>query len=498
MLERVALHQTRLRTPGLSLDARGVALGTHGLLLFPSLDRLVGFFAVFTQTQTLDDLMPTLKVELVRSKLGAREVALVFQADSSDRMDAIAEVSGLSGGHTFTGSGRFWVQYRDAAAPYGYDLSEVSAVAAGYLLHHQAYTQAFDVERAIDLRALFLRLLPHVDPSAGREPGPRWLLAEWGLGGALLHYLRRSEVAGRVGLVEWPPPSELEDVPVRRFLVDVPSVPPRMVPLLSRTPGLAMFVPVSPGAGVEVGHRHPVQLRAVPAFRPPGLVLFRGGGQPPLQITKLPLMGSIDAFARIDLLPEGPPAASVSRATPPVPSLRLPLRLVPSIRPLYDVAATWVPAAELPLLRRLLYALGADTLRRSSIAVSSEGAFVRSVGGAQVLPLGTYYRAVAPTLYVPAGYETVPAVTPRTLLTAIDVPEGAVVILRPDATAWVLKASAFISLEAAIVEGPRWAMLNAEAFEADLLAPLPAITIEVDDPGANPLRDLDRPAKADG
>jgi len=27
MLERIALHQTRLRTPGLGLDAKGVALG---------------------------------------------------------------------------------------------------------------------------------------------------------------------------------------------------------------------------------------------------------------------------------------------------------------------------------------------------------------------------------------------------------------------------------------------------------------------------------------
>ena len=40
MLERIALHQTRLHTPGLGLDAKGVALGSKGLVLLPSIDRL--------------------------------------------------------------------------------------------------------------------------------------------------------------------------------------------------------------------------------------------------------------------------------------------------------------------------------------------------------------------------------------------------------------------------------------------------------------------------
>jgi len=45
MLDRVAVHQTRLRTPGLGLDAKGVALGAKGLVLLPSIDRLVAFLA---------------------------------------------------------------------------------------------------------------------------------------------------------------------------------------------------------------------------------------------------------------------------------------------------------------------------------------------------------------------------------------------------------------------------------------------------------------------
>ena len=488
MLERVALHQTRLRTPGLSLDGRGIALGSHGLLLFPSLDRLVAFFAVYTQSQPLDDLMSRLRVELLRSKLGNREVALLVQIDSSERMDAMAEVAALAGGFTFTGGGRYWVQYRDAAAPFGYDLSEMSQVQATYLLHHTAFAQGYDVERAIDLKGLFLRLSPHRDPGAGVEPGPRWILAEQGLGGALVHYLRRSDVGARVGICEWPPPSALEDTPVRRYLFELPSYPARMNRLFTSTPGLRVFVPASPGAAVEVGYRHPIQLRALPAFRGPGLVLFLGRGEAPLEIAQLPVMGTLDALVRIDVLRGDPTPAAAPSAEPS--ALRLPLRLVPSQRAPTDVSACWVEPEQLPLLRKLLYVLGSDTLRKSTLAVAKQGAFLRVPRGSQLLPLGHYYRALTPSLYVPAGYETVPAVSPRVLLSAIDVPDSSVVILRHDGSPWVLREASFVSLETAILEGTAWAPLDALAL-GELAAPLPKINLQIEDPGVRPLRDVE-------
>ena len=59
MLDRIALHQTRLRTPGLGLEAKGVALGAEkGLVLLPSIDRLVALLAVYTREHSLEDLMP--------------------------------------------------------------------------------------------------------------------------------------------------------------------------------------------------------------------------------------------------------------------------------------------------------------------------------------------------------------------------------------------------------------------------------------------------------
>src|SRR5687767_4628601 len=98
MLERVALHQTRLRVPGVGLDPRGIALGAHALLLVPSLERLVQFLAVLTHKVSLEGFASTLVIEVVRSKLGTREVLLRVEASSSERVDQLAEIARVADG----------------------------------------------------------------------------------------------------------------------------------------------------------------------------------------------------------------------------------------------------------------------------------------------------------------------------------------------------------------------------------------------------------------
>jgi hypothetical protein len=73
VLERVAVYQTRLRVPGVALDARGVALGHRGLVLLSSLDRLAMFLALYTEARSLESILGSLRIEVVRSTLGASE-----------------------------------------------------------------------------------------------------------------------------------------------------------------------------------------------------------------------------------------------------------------------------------------------------------------------------------------------------------------------------------------------------------------------------------------
>src|SRR5579859_2353569 len=228
VLERIALHQTRLHTPGLGLDAKGVALGAKGLVLLPSIDRLVALLAVYTRERSLEDIMPSLVMRVVRSKLGTREITLELAAESSDRMDRVAETARVVGGFTFTGTSRHFVQYRDAGAPFGYDATELLSTEAAIVLYHDRFSQTYDVERDIQLRPLLLRLMPHVDPSTKDAPGVRILVGEQGLGPALVHYLVRSRVEGDVGVAEWPPESAFDDALVRRWIFRIPELPDRM------------------------------------------------------------------------------------------------------------------------------------------------------------------------------------------------------------------------------------------------------------------------------
>jgi hypothetical protein len=489
MLDRVAVHQTRLRTPGLGLDAKGVALGAKGLVLLPSIDRLVAFLALYTRQGSLADILRSLSVEVVRSKLGAREVTLTFAAEGSDRMDRIAEVARLAGGYTFTGTSRHFVQYRDAAAPFGYDIGQITPSDAALSLYHNAFSQVYDVERQIEIRALLLRLEPHVDPSTHREPGARWIAAESGLGPALIQYFVRSGVDAEVGVAEWPPASSFDDAPVVRYLFRVPEVPARMVPLLSSTPGLGVFVPAAPGAAVEVGFRHPVNLRACPVFDEAGLVLFRGGGRDVLELTRLPALGDVAAFARVELRREVATARAPESA-PRAEAVSIKLRLMPSSEPWRHVTASWIRPEEMPLLRHVAYALGPDSLRRTRIALTNEGAFLRQPNGIEGIPVGEFFRELRAGLYIPAGYDAVPAVAPDVLYRALGAPSGQVIFLDREGRAVGVPGDAFIPLETALLEAQAWAPITglSEGLTAALATDLPEVFLG--GAGIRPLRDV--------
>src|SRR6516164_10559550 len=103
MLEHVALNQTRFNTPGVAPDNRGILLGKMGALLFASVDRLVGFFRVFCDESSMDDLLPKLKIHQVRTPLMSREFLVLFHAASSYLVDRTARIASIMGGLTFTG-----------------------------------------------------------------------------------------------------------------------------------------------------------------------------------------------------------------------------------------------------------------------------------------------------------------------------------------------------------------------------------------------------------
>ncbi len=490
MLERVALHQTRLRTPGIGLDAKGVAVGAKGLVLLPSLDRLVGFLALYTASAPLTDILGSLSIDIVRSQLGHREVTLTFSAEGSDRMDRIASLAALSGGYTFTGTNRHFVQYRDASAPFGFDVSEIAPTNAPIALYHSQFSQDYAFEKKVELATLLLRLQPRLAPSTVEDGGPRWICTEAGLGPALIHYFVRSLVQAEVGVAQWPPASEFDEGPVRRYVFRLEQIPARMNQLLGATPGIGVFVPEGPNAAVEIGFEHPINLRACPVFATAGLVLLRGGGREPIIIDEMPALGPVTAFARIEM--HGPlPGGRGRRGT--LESVAVPLKLAPDTEPWRNVGATCVGPDDLGLLRQLAYRLGRRALEETTIAFTDDGAFLLREYGIESIPVGDFYRRVHPHIFVSAGYTPVPAVAPEVLHRAFGSPDQDLIFLHRDGSRVGVKRSAFVPLDRALLDAQGWVGTVHETVPAALAKKLPVV--ELESPGFRPLRDVEAAEK---
>jgi hypothetical protein len=219
---------------------------------------------------------------------------------------------------------------------------------------------------------------------------------------------------------------------------------------------------------VQIGHRHPVSLRACPVFDPNGIIFLRGGGAEPLALDRVPPLGDLRSFAQVEMRAEEARTIAVATAAHAPPAVRITLRLLPSHAPWRSVTATWIATEQLPLLRRLAYALPRATIDRTTIAITTRGVILRSPAGIEAIPLGTFFIEVHPSLYVPAGYEVAPAVAPDVLHRALGSPTDRVIFLDAGGHAIGIAEDAFAPLETALLEAPSWEPAVAEAIERTL------------------------------
>jgi hypothetical protein len=159
------------------------------------------------------------------------------------------------------------------------------------------------------------------------------------------------------------------------------------------------------------------------------------------------------------------------------------------------VTAAWISRAQLPLLRRLAYALPHATVARVRIALTGHGAFVRAPDGVDAIPLGTFFAEVHPRIYVLAGHEVAPAVAPEVLADAFQLPASRVLFIGRDARALAVEEGAFAPLEAALLEAPPWEAVVAETIAQALDEP--AMDLRTTGIGMVPLRGVAPPPEED-
>lgn len=421
MLEHVALHQTRFHAPGITPDARGVVLGKLGALLFPSVDRLVGFLAVLSDEMPLDDLLPTLKIVEVTTPLRSREFLVLLQANTSYLMDRAARIARFHGSLAFTGTNKHFVKYRDEAAPLGYDTDQLSTETADFLLYGDSFVHVLHRVREMPFQQLLFRLSLRPLPGRKDELTDRelvWLTVERGLARSVIGYLWRNRVAVSAALVE--PDEATQQAFGRRpgyLLARVGQLPERMLTLFREVPGIEVHRPVADNVMVELGYRHPLRLEACQAvFEKDRFYLFSGrrdgvdvlAGPPPL------VGGERLLAANFDLGAGEKPRLGSGRPVVP-PRVEVLLKLVPSAAPPRQVTATLVPWERAAWLKQLVFALPPTALTGYRVAPIDEGLLVVGAQGVDGLPIGELLEEAAPSIYVPVGYHFLPRVSEAVL-----------------------------------------------------------------------------------
>ena len=238
-----------------------------------------------------------------------------------------------------------------------------------------------------------------------------------------------------------------------------------------------MFVPVSTGAAVEIGYRHPITLRACPVFDEAGLVLLRGDADP-VVIEQLPTLGEVTGFAQVSYYGAASLQAGKPIARTCVPPVAVPVRLAPSLQPASRLTASFIPPAEYPILRRMLYVLGRQALRESTVSFTQVGAVLLNRAGVESTPVGIFLRELRDGLFIAAGYDPVPAIDPEVLFRSLGSPTDQIVMMMPNSQPLAVARSSFVSLENAMIEGQSWAPLTPMDIAPALDAPIPRVLFE--------------------
>jgi hypothetical protein len=432
MVQRIALGQVRFNLPGLATDARGVAVGRQLAARFGAIDRLVSFLRILSAEQSLDDLQPGLRIVYARGAAGMREAIVIMPAVTHELGDVVAHTVRLAGGQAFTGTGKHFVQLRDARAPLGYDVGDLCADPRDLTLYAAEQTVSYHIESELPLAQLLLRLeLVRLPASSALPQGPLYFTARRGLGTVVAGYLHR--LAGRAGGDLRAEAAACETADGGGFgsyaafwLFRIERAPARLRGVFTRTPGIELFVPIADHLAVAHGYRHPIHLEACRgSFAADRLHLFSPRGV--TEIAPTPTFAAIEDVVRIRV-----PAAEVidarrAHALPPN-DVAVALRLEPAAGAPRRPVATLVPWTQVTWLQRLLYALPPTALGAFRVALLERGVLLRANAVLEGIPFGTLYGLGAPDVLVPLGTELRPAVAPGVVSQRLGASAGAWVL----------------------------------------------------------------------
>ena len=414
MLDHVAANQTRYVAPGLAPDSRGVALGRYCMVLLPSADRVVGLLRGLSESTSLDDLLPKMKIIQVKTPLQSQEFLVRLPTQGSFAADTVAQVANLMQGLTFTGSSKHFVQYRDSRSPLGYDVDALHSGAGDYVLYAADFVQAYQRVRELPFDRLALSLsLERVRADRVLPDEELLVRAVPGLWRFVVSYLHRNNLPCEAAACETTPRQGAQQA--ERFYLVRTRLQPRMEALFRRTPGLELYRFKGDRVAVQLGFCHPLELTSCSSIFPAGRFhLFSGARDRLDTVVGLPTYVSASALVSLGAAARAPDAGSAAPAQ--VEGVEVTLRLVVSLGQRPPVSATRIPLARATWLKKLVYMLPPQVLEQTLICVAGDQIYLHNGRGLEYIPLGEMYYEVADGVQVPVGYELIPRVHPEVLL----------------------------------------------------------------------------------
>ena len=415
MLEQVALNQERFRAPGLRTDSRGIAIGERGLLRFGTLSQVVGFFRAFTEEQSLDYLLPTLKITKARSRIQGLEILVELPSQGSHMLDRAAAITRLLRGEVFTGRSPHFVRYRDAQAPFGYDIQRLVATSDGMVLYTRTGPLQFKEEGTIAFRGLLMSL-SRMRRRHEVSQGSLYIRVPPGLRTAVQRFLWQRDISAGV--------TELHRRASGRFdegesfyLFRIETFPPRLLPLFDGLPGVELYHTRRSNIFVQRNYDHPFALESCRKAMDDGDMYFFSGARDTVdQVEGEPQFVDINHLKGLELqdptLTPRREAQLMSQGAPPPPgwtaqqvreALHYPVHLIhrPDLR--NSVSALFISTPqEMLWLKRLIYMMPQTALEAYQMAVTDQGCLVLNRKGVELLPIGMQLREVFNNVFIPA------------------------------------------------------------------------------------------------
>ncbi len=434
MLVPVALGQVRFTMPGLAANAQGVVAGRELALRFATMDRLVWFLRLLSGATDLDASWNEMRLWLARSPLGIREMLVIMPIPSTEAADTVAQAARTAGGQCTTGAGRHFVEYRNRRAPLGYDVGEVVREPADFVFYGADQALGFHSESERSLLRLLLGLdllrVPGGPDAKRDQPLACTVTARRGLGLPLCQALYQAGVTAKAALCEPQEKSAFALAP-EFWLFRIDDLPARLLGLVTTTPGLSLFLPVSEGVVVAAGFRHPVNLAACRGLFPDHhLVLLSPRPASPVVLDPAPHLADIAQLVPLPQVWTDAPSATPLHVSHG-PSLRMPLRLLRMPNTRAHAKAAYVSGKQVDWLRRVCQALPASVLRGHRVARLEDAILLVADDVLAPLPFGQLLAEAAPGVLVPVGTNLRPALDQAAVARTLGTGAGSLLVF-PD------------------------------------------------------------------